>query len=390
MKKSKILGMHALILAGLLGLTGCGAGTQEDLREAPRTTDTGKSEVTQERQETSGDGAENERENDSPDDGRSASEDPGTSSNGKTAVYSQDGLYMSVDIPDGWDCRIKTKEELEKEDGLTLCEIDFWPESYPDTVFELSYETSFGICGTGVTIEEFTLPNRLDGYRYTEEIEDTLWLTITLRNPDTDISGGTYLILASPTLSVWESIQPEFEEILQSVWVGSLSGGQAAAGGASSGQGTDTVSSEYISLEEAKSAALANAKLEADQVTFIKEKLDYDDGVAEYDIEFVTETTRYEYEISAKDGTVLKLSQEGIEQINNIQVHDGISVEEAKKIALDYAGYSEDEVIFSKMETDHEDGRIEYEIEFYVGKKEYSFSIDAVSGKILEVEIDQD
>ena len=42
------------------------------------------------------------------------------------------------------------------------------------------------------------------------------------------------------------------------------------------------------------------------------------------------------------------------------------------------------------MELEKDDGVAEYEIEFYADKKEYSFSIDAASGKILETEIDMD
>lgn len=129
-------------------------------------------------------------------------------------------MYLSVDIPNGWEYEIKTAEEMAMEDGVVTCAIDFWSAEFPDTVFELEYQTFFGMCGTGVTIEEFTLENGLSGYRYTETIEDTLWLTITLSNPSDNLSGGTYLISASPELTVWDTIQSEFEQILNSVWVG--------------------------------------------------------------------------------------------------------------------------------------------------------------------------
>lgn len=108
---------------------------------------------------------------------------------------------------------------------MTICAVEFWKEDYPKTVFTLSYESFFGICGTGVTIEEFTQENGISGYRYTEEIEDTLWLNMTFRNPeDVDEEGvhkGTYCIMASPKLSEWDVIEPEFEEIAETIWVGS-------------------------------------------------------------------------------------------------------------------------------------------------------------------------
>lgn len=153
------------------------------------------------------------------------------------------------------------------------------------------------------------------------------------------------------------------------------------------GAGTQT----DIGLEQAKTAALAHAGLEAADVTFIKEEQDYDDGRLEYEVEFVTAETKYEYEINANDGSILKSSREPIVQKSGAaQTQNGITQEEAKKAALDYAGLSEEQVAFSKVELDHDDGITEYEIEFYVDKKEYSFSINAATGEILEVEIDLD
>ena len=140
--------------------------------------------------------------------------------------YSYEDVYLSLTIPGGWDYKIKTAEEMEKYDGMTICAVEFWKEDYPETVFTLSYESFFGICGTGVTIEEFTQGNGISGYRYTEEIEDTLWLTMTFQNPEDDVEegvykGGTYCIMASPKLAEWDVIEPEFEEIAESICVGS-------------------------------------------------------------------------------------------------------------------------------------------------------------------------
>ena len=140
--------------------------------------------------------------------------------------YSHEDIYLSLTIPDGWDYKIKTAEEMEKYDGTTICAVEFWEEDYPETVFTFSYESFFGICGTGVMIDEFTQENGINGCCYTEEIEDTLWLTMTFRNPkdvdeDGTYKGGTYCIMASPKLSEWDIIEPEFEEIVESIWVGS-------------------------------------------------------------------------------------------------------------------------------------------------------------------------
>lgn len=60
-----------------------------------------------------------------------------------------------------------------------------------------------------------------------------------------------------------------------------------------------------ITLEEAKAAALNAAGLSESDVTFTKAKLDYDDGILVYDIEFRYGTTEYEYEINAATGAVV-------------------------------------------------------------------------------------
>ncbi len=66
-----------------------------------------------------------------------------------------------------------------------------------------------------------------------------------------------------------------------------------------------------------------------------------------------------------------------------------ISKERAKEIALDHAGYEESEVRFVKAKLDRDDGRYEYEIEFRAdGNIEYDYSINAVNGKIVEVDRD--
>ena len=65
-----------------------------------------------------------------------------------------------------------------------------------------------------------------------------------------------------------------------------------------------SASSNYIGVDKAKSVALSDAGLSAASVTFTKAKLDREDGVRVYEIEFFTQDKEYEYEISATDGTI--------------------------------------------------------------------------------------
>ena len=67
-----------------------------------------------------------------------------------------------------------------------------------------------------------------------------------------------------------------------------------------------------------------------------------------------------------------------------------ISVDEAKSIAVNHAGLMINQVRFSKAKFEKDNDRVEYEIEFHVGETEYEYAIDAVSGAILEYDIDED
>lgn len=60
----------------------------------------------------------------------------------------------------------------------------------------------------------------------------------------------------------------------------------------------------------------------------------------------------------------------------------------AKRAALDHAGLTESQVTDWKIERDWDDGRLEYEIEFWCGTTEYDYTIDGHSCSILKHEWD--
>lgn len=68
--------------------------------------------------------------------------------------------------------------------------------------------------------------------------------------------------------------------------------------------------SSHIGLDEAKAIALNKAGLTAEQVTYTKAYLEYDDGAAVYQIEFVSGGMEYELEINAATGAVLEYDAE--------------------------------------------------------------------------------
>ncbi len=164
-----------------------------------------------------------------------------------------------------------------------------------------------------------------------------------------------------------------------------------------SANGISTTQPQEDFLDIAKAAALKDAGLSESDVTFKKTELDNSHGTQVYDIEFYTSDTKYDYEIDASNGTVLEKS---IEQFQfqtpptdsaiNSSGNDYIGIDRAKEIALNHAQMNESDVQFAKAKLENDDGVVEYEIEFYFGRTEYDYTIDAVSGNIIEYDVEYD
>lgn len=140
-----------------------------------------------------------------------------------------------------------------------------------------------------------------------------------------------------------------------------------------------------ISRDEAKRIALAKVGLTEEQVTFTKIKLDADDDEAEYEIKFFTATEKFEIEIDAKTGDVLKVERKVVQTPQEEQ-GDHITANRAQEIAIEHAKLTASEVVMEKIELDYDDGIYVYEVEFVSGGYEYEYKIDAKTGEILESE----
>ena len=114
--------------------------------------------------------------------------------------------------------------------------------------------------------------------------------------------------------------QREKIKVTESVDEPSSSGSQTAS---NSGSGSNSVtsqntsssssnpnSSKYIGVDKAKSIALKDAGVSASSVTFTTAKLDRDDGVTVYEIEFYSGDAEYEYEINATSGAIRERDSE--------------------------------------------------------------------------------
>ena len=150
-----------------------------------------------------------------------------------------------------------------------------------------------------------------------------------------------------------------------------------------------------IGIEKAKEIAMSHAGVSAGSVSFVKAKIDTEDGVKVYDIEFYSGNAEYDYEINSATGAIVSFDQD-IENYEiptqpaaptqaqtaaPTQAASVISVDKAKQIALSHAGVSG--ASFKKVKLDTDDGVKVYEIEFKVGNVEYEYDIDASSGVII-------
>lgn len=185
---------------------------------------------------------------------------------------------------------------------------------------------------------------------------------------------------------------------------------------------------DYITVAEAKAAVLENAGISEGNARFVRIHLDSDSGASRYEVEFLCEDAEYDYVVNALTGEILSMNcetgqydiaavppqvmQEAGSQTAASQPADAlpadrqpsdaqyyqhgegaasnteeqITEEQAKQIALGYAGIAEEDAQYLKVEFDYDDGRAEYEVEWHVGRIEYSCDVDACTGEVLSFE----
>ena len=148
-------------------------------------------------------------------------------------------------------------------------------------------------------------------------------------------------------------------------------------------------SGELIGEEAARDAALEHAGLTESQVTFLKTKLDREDGRQVYEVEVYTQDYKeYDYEIDALTGEVYSYDYDAETYFQSSGSGSEITAEEAKTLALaQVPGAAESDII--EFETDRDDGRIEYEGEILYSGMKYEFEIDGYSGAIRSWEAEK-
>ena len=74
--------------------------------------------------------------------------------------------------------------------------------------------------------------------------------------------------------------------------------------------------------------------------------------------------------------------------VNAFAANGPLTVEQAKQVALDYAGVKAADANFTKAHRDFDNGREVYEIEFFVGSTEYDMDVDVLTGNVTDFSVD--
>lgn len=149
-----------------------------------------------------------------------------------------------------------------------------------------------------------------------------------------------------------------------------------------SNSSSESSSNQMIGIEVAKEIALSKV-----DGVIVEIELDSDDGVTYYEIEMKTNQGEVELEIHAYTGEILSFSKDSKSSkgLLNLSIDTSalIGVAEAKRIALQQFSGTVKEVELNK-----DDGRLYYEVEMKTNKGEVEIEIDAYTGKIISIEID--
>lgn len=142
----------------------------------------------------------------------------------------------------------------------------------------------------------------------------------------------------------------------------------------------------FILLADAKKIALDDAGVNV-KVVFTTEDL-VAGGIKSpyYYFVFESDSARWTYKIDAVLGVIMDKTCDKIIPL----APEFIGLEKAKQIALEDAGLDEatQKIVFTREELSRNQGKPCYILEFYTDKCAYSYKVDAVSGDILEKNIE--
>lgn len=144
-----------------------------------------------------------------------------------------------------------------------------------------------------------------------------------------------------------------------------------------------------ITPAKAGEIAFEHAKVSRGEAADYRSKLENEDGLWVYEIEFRVGKTEYEYEIDAETGRIISAEKE----TKNEAAGGGevkLTGSQAVAKALEHAGLKAAQVKELECELDYEDGKPVYEIEFKYGGTEYEYEISAYDGSVVSSKTEKD
>lgn len=163
--------------------------------------------------------------------------------------------------------------------------------------------------------------------------------------------------------------------------------GNVAGGAAGTQSGGNSGGVSDISSEEALSIALGHAGLTADEVRSSQVKLDVEDGVNVFDVEFRSVSgTDYDYEVNAADGAIhsFEIDAEDSHHHGAAQGAGTISEEQAIACVLGLLPDAKEDEIAAWLDT--HDGRARYVCSLTYDEMRHEIELDAASGDLLKWE----
>lgn len=196
---------------------------------------------------------------------------------------------------------------------------------------------------------------------------------------------GAAVVTPTVTQEATPAVTEEVKEEVTATPTAEATAAPAADNGASQAQ--NNTSGDDIGEAKAREIALEHAGLAEADVTFVKVRMDRDDGRLDYDVDFYSGNTEYDYEIDAATGEIVSFDSEIDDFDIPAQTQQSgtvISLEQAKEAALKAAGLDAANVKWIGEEFDRDDGRSVYELECISGEMEYDFEINAADGTVME------
>ena len=166
-------------------------------------------------------------------------------------------------------------------------------------------------------------------------------------------------------------------------------------------QPTQQPGSEFLSEDEIRAIVFNHAGVNANDVREFEIELDDEDGIWVYEVDFKAGSIEYDYVVNAVTGAIIRVETEidddptaapgtprPTAQPTQQPGSEFLSEDEIRAIVFNHAGVNANDVREFEIELDDEDGIWVYEVEFESGRHEYSYEVNALTGEIIDYEID--